>query len=209
MDDLSDREGSAPTLAEGEDVVRIMTIHQAKGLEFPVVLLAGLGADVRTSDAADFMVAGDGHAGAFLRGSKRDRYEDQDLSWGPAGDILDEERAREREEDVRLLYVAMTRAEKRLVLVGAKPRSEDLEKSRIGRVLQALGFDALPEAGDDIVLPGLDAVVSTPAPSAEPQTGPLGGSRAAPLTVGARRQPTHTPIRSSCRSIRAARRRSA
>ena len=180
MDDLSDREGSAPTLAEGEDVVRIMTIHQAKGLEFPVVLLAGLGADVRTSDAADFMVASDGHAGAFLRGSKRDRYEDQDLSWGPAGDILDEERAREREEDVRLLYVAMTRAEKRLVLVGAKPRSEDLEKSRIGRVLQALGFGALPEAGDDIVLPGLDAVVSTPAPSAEPQAGPLGGSQRSP-----------------------------
>ena len=180
MDDLSDREGSAPTLAEGEDVVRIMTIHQAKGLEFPVVLLAGLGADVRTSDAADFMVAGDGRIGAFLRGSKRDRYEEQDLSWGPAGAILEEERAKEREEDVRLLYVAMTRAEKRLVLIGAKPRSDDLEKSRIGRVLRALGFDSLPETGDDLMLPGLDAVISTPARSAEPQAVPLGRGRAAP-----------------------------
>ncbi len=43
LGDLSDREGSAPTLAEGENVVRVMTVHQAKGLEFPVVVLAGLG----------------------------------------------------------------------------------------------------------------------------------------------------------------------
>ena len=46
IDELSDREGSAPTLAEGEDVVRMMTVHRAKGLEFLTVILGGLGSDV-------------------------------------------------------------------------------------------------------------------------------------------------------------------
>ena len=158
-DDLSDREGSAPTLAEGEDVVRIMTIHQAKGLEFPIVVLAGLGSDVHTSDAEEFMVGDDGRVGVFLRGSKRERYEDYDLSWGPAAEILEDECSKERDEDVRLLYVAMTRAEERLLLVGAQPRGDKLESCRIGRVLQALGFQALPEEGDTR-LEGLDAVVT-------------------------------------------------
>ncbi len=171
MDDLSDREGSAPILAEGEDVVRIMTVHQAKGLEFPVVLLAALGSDVRTSDAADFMVADDGRAGVFLRGSARDRYEDQDLSLGPAADVLESERAKEREEDIRLLYVAMTRAEKRLILVGAKPSAGAMEKSRIGRVLHALDIDTMPAAGSEASLPDLDAVIVAPACLRPEETG--------------------------------------
>src|SRR5216684_317277 len=40
---VSEREGDAPTHAESADVVRLMTIHQAKGLEFPVVVLPDLG----------------------------------------------------------------------------------------------------------------------------------------------------------------------
>jgi ATP-dependent helicase/nuclease subunit A len=173
MDNLSDREGSAPTLSEGEDVVRIMTVHQAKGLEFPVVVLAGLGSDVHTSDAAEFMVSGDGRTGAFLRGSRRDSYEQHDLSWGPAVAILDDERAREREEDIRLLYVAMTRAEKRLILVGASPRNGNLDRCRIGRLLQALGFETVPEAGTDVPLEGLDVLISATiaSPVAEPRSG--------------------------------------
>ncbi len=53
---VSDREGSAPTLGEGDDVVRVMTVHQAKGLEFPVVVLAGLGADAHRPETSTFAV---------------------------------------------------------------------------------------------------------------------------------------------------------
>lgn len=159
MGDLSDREGSAPTLAEGENVVRVMTVHQAKGLEFPVVVLAGLGSDVPQGNRPRFVFSADGRMGVFLRGSGRKTYESGDLSWGPAAEIAAEERTKEREEDVRLLYVAMTRAKERLVLVGAKPLGEGLDGCRIGRIALALGFDRLPSAGTTVPIEGLDAVV--------------------------------------------------
>jgi ATP-dependent helicase/nuclease subunit A len=159
MGDLSDREGSAPTLAEGEDVVRVMTIHQAKGLEFPVVILAGLGSDVPRGSSSEFVIGDDGRMGVFLKGSQRKNYESHDLCWGPAAEIVFSERAREREEDVRLLYVAMTRAKERLVLVGARPGGEKPENCRIGRIVTALGRQDLPEEGEMIPLGGLDAVV--------------------------------------------------
>ncbi len=160
MGDLSDKEGSAPTLAEGENVVRIMTVHQAKGLEFPVVVLAGLGSDVPRGDRPRFVFSGDGRMGVSLKGSGHRTYEAGDLSWGPAAEIVAEEATKEREEDVRLLYVAMTRAEERLVLVGAKPAGRGSGGCRIGRMAMALGFDTLPEAGMVVPVEGLDAVVA-------------------------------------------------
>jgi ATP-dependent helicase/nuclease subunit A len=174
MGDLSDREGSAPTLAEGENVVRVMTVHQAKGLEFPVVVLAGLGSDVPQGSRPRFIVGSDGRMGVFLKGSGRKTYEAGELSWGPAAEIADEERAKEREEDVRLLYVAMTRAEERLVLVGAKPLNGGMEGCRIGRIIAAMGFDTLPEAGSTLTVEGLDAIVTGVAVSAELQSRVLG-----------------------------------
>jgi len=164
MGDLSDREGSAPTLAEGENVVRVMTVHQAKGLEFPVVVLAGLGSDVPRGARSEFVVGDDGGMGVFLKGSQRNSYESHDLCWGPAAEIVAEQRVREQEEDVRLLYVAMTRAQERLVLVGARPGGGKIENCRIGRIALGLGLEVLPSAGTAISLEGLDAVVAGIAP---------------------------------------------
>ena len=159
MGRLSDREGSAPTLAEGEDVVRIMTIHQAKGLEFPVVALVGLGADAYQPRTSLFAVGGDGRLGLFLKGHRQRTYESHDPCWGPAVEIATEESEREREEDVRLLYVAMTRAEEQLLLVGAKPTREGMEGTRIGRILTALGIASFPAAGEECAVAGTEALV--------------------------------------------------
>ncbi len=87
MGEVSDREGSAPTLGEGEDVVRIMTVHQAKGLEFPVVVLAGLGADAHRPDMSTFAIGSDGRVGVFLKGYRNRTYEDYDPHWGPAAEV--------------------------------------------------------------------------------------------------------------------------
>ena len=168
MGDLADREGSAPTLAEGEDVVRVMTVHQAKGLEFPVVVLAGLGSDVPRGPNGEFVVGDDGRVGVFLRGSQRATYETQDLCWGPAAEIVAEERGKEQEEDVRLLYVAMTRAKQKLVLVGARPSNDSLTGCRIGRIVTALGLAAFPEEGTTLPLESVHAVVAgIPPPHAD------------------------------------------
>lgn len=159
MGDISDNEGSAPTLAEGENVVRIMTVHQAKGLEFPVVVLAGLGSPGRNDENSEFMVSAEARVGVFIKGTRNGTYEESDLSYGPADEIADERKQQEDEEDDRLLYVAMTRAEERLVLVGARSKTR-WESTPIGRIACALGVQALPQPGDTATLEGLGAKVS-------------------------------------------------
>jgi ATP-dependent helicase/nuclease subunit A len=165
-DDLGDREGNAPTLTEGENVVRVMTVHQAKGLEFPVVVLAGLGSDVPHGSSPAFVIGGDGRMGVFLKGSQHKTYEEADLCWGPADEIAAQERIRDEEEDVRLLYVAMTRAQERLILVGAGPKNGQATSGRIARITGALGLAAMPAPREVVSMEGLDAVVKGVDPAA-------------------------------------------
>ena len=98
--------------------VRVMTVHGAKGLEAPVVILADATADParlgRTPLTVDIEVAGGGLA-PLLRPKKEER--------GPPFEqvILDEER-RDLEEHMRLLYVALTRAADRLIVSGIRAK---------------------------------------------------------------------------------------
>jgi ATP-dependent helicase/nuclease subunit A len=158
LGDLGDDEGNAASLAEGEEVVRIMTIHQAKGLEFPVVVLAGLGSDPPKDSAESFVVASDGRVGAFSLSINK-TYESDYPHWGPAPEILAENRCRKEEEDLRLLYVAMTRARDRLVLVGARKAGEKSEARRIGRIVTALGASAPLVPGEILPLDHIHAAV--------------------------------------------------
>ncbi|HEV2771348.1 MAG TPA: PD-(D/E)XK nuclease family protein, partial [Thermoleophilaceae bacterium] len=104
----------APLEGEGLDAVRLMTIHAAKGLEFPLVCVADLGRG-EPRDSTALRLSADGRVGLRL----------PDPDGGPGLDVLDapelaEEAARaEREEERRLLWVAATRAERRLILSGA------------------------------------------------------------------------------------------
>jgi ATP-dependent helicase/nuclease subunit A len=98
--------------------VRVMTVHGAKGLEAPVVILADATADPakigRMSPAFDFEIA-PGRLVPLLRPKKEERrppFEDA---------IVDEER-RDIEEHMRLLYVALTRAADRLIVSGVAPK---------------------------------------------------------------------------------------
>ena len=107
--------GSAKILGENEDVVRIMSIHKSKGLEFPVVFLCGTGKQFNLMDL-----------------NKNILYHDE-LGFGP--DFVDLEKrvsigtiAKEAikkkmkletlSEEVRILYVACTRAKEKLIITG-------------------------------------------------------------------------------------------
>jgi ATP-dependent exoDNAse (exonuclease V) beta subunit len=110
--DADAREVDAPVDLGGLDAVRLMTIHAAKGLEFPVVVVADLGRRANLS-APDLLVA-DVRVGLRLvrLGGGRDNAFDFDA-------IEAERRAADEDEERRIMHVAMTRAEERLILSGA------------------------------------------------------------------------------------------
>ncbi len=90
---------------EGEDSVRIMTIHAAKGLEFPITIVAGLGGADANNSATGLHWR---HGRPLVRLGK--------LTSAGLADMASMERQRERAEEARLLYVAFTRAKDHLVV---------------------------------------------------------------------------------------------
>lgn len=169
--DLGAQEGSAAILAENEDVVRIMTIHKAKGLEFPVVVLPGLGKSGGQKGGSPFLVARDGRMGYALAGSFRKDHEEP-FGLGPAAALAEEERRQDAEEEKRLVYVAVTRAEERIILSGVTSSSGS-DDDPLTCIMQAL------EAAE-----GLDAVRAPLAvPSAEPTGEEESGRPSVPLSL--------------------------
>jgi ATP-dependent helicase/nuclease subunit A len=143
VSESSETEAEARIVGEEEDVVRILTVHAAKGLEFPVVVLADLGGeDGRVSRPAFFCSMQQG-LGARLRDPEGfDFCEDAAYSA-----ILEEEKKKEEEEADRLLYVAMTRAKEHLILSGVlekEKKSEGASSSRMRRLEEALASGKVP-----------------------------------------------------------------
>ena len=105
---------AATALAEGDDVVRIMTMHKSKGLQFPVVFCLGL--DGSLSGRGEGSVLADAELGICLKYKKPEYRISRDTA---ATEIFTWKKGREQlAERIRLLYVAMTRAQERMFLVG-------------------------------------------------------------------------------------------
>jgi ATP-dependent helicase/nuclease subunit A len=110
-----ERESEAPVEGEALDAVRVMTIHRAKGLEFPVVCVADLGRESPAAGREPVRVGDDGRVGIRLKrlgGARpRDAFAYRAL--------VEAQRRRDAEEEARLFYVAVTRAREQLLLSGA------------------------------------------------------------------------------------------
>ncbi len=133
LEKLSDREGDAPTEEEEADVVRFHTIHGAKGLEFPVVILADLCRSLEHSEHGLFVC--DPHRlaiGTRICGGSDSVYRAVDHA----------RQQSDREEADRLLYVAMTRAREYLVLCGNLGRNRGMNWG--DRLFTALGVNEAP-----------------------------------------------------------------
>ncbi len=109
VSELAPEEAESPLSEEGGDFVRMLTIHKAKGLEFPVTVLADLSASDTKGDAMvvdrearrmEFRIGGD------EQGLETDGYEE----------LAALEKERKHAEHLRLLYVGMTRARDALIV---------------------------------------------------------------------------------------------
>lgn len=144
--------GEADTLDENADVVRIMSIHKSKGLEFPVVFVSGLSKRFNMQDANQSLIV--------------------DMDLGVAVDYVDSGRriknktlrravlsAKMKEdnlaEELRVLYVALTRAREKLILTAVLDKAE--EKWELSRMTgqEKLTYLDFCEAGNymDFLLP--------------------------------------------------------
>jgi ATP-dependent helicase/nuclease subunit A len=110
-----ERESEAPVEGEALDAVRVMTIHRAKGLEFPVVCVADLGRESPAAGRELVRVGHDGRVGIRLRRLGGGRPRDA-LAYRA---LVDQQRRADAEEESRLFYVAATRAREQLILSGA------------------------------------------------------------------------------------------
>ncbi len=109
---------SAKVLGETEDVVRIMTIHKSKGLEFPAVVVMGLGGGLHQAGRSSPLSLHRELGMAIPCIYPEDRIRTKTLAEKAIELKLRQE---EKAERARLLYVAMTRARERLILIGTAP----------------------------------------------------------------------------------------
>lgn len=115
-----------------EDAVVVTTMHRSKGLEFPEVYLIGVDARLGRRSTAAVALHGRLGLGALVA------PEDQPLRWPSiALQIIREQEMREDfAEELRLLYVAMTRAENSLTLIGSLPEDQNYLETLAGRAAQ-------------------------------------------------------------------------
>jgi ATP-dependent helicase/nuclease subunit A len=145
--------GTARALGENENVVRIMSIHKSKGLEFPVVFVGGLGKKFNLLDLqGDVLLDRDLGLGPVWVDPVQ-RYKYPTLAKLIIRDKLKEEMLA---EEVRILYVAMTRARDALILVGTV---KDLfkESQKWCKCVSHQGWE-LPGIGWDLVCCGISQV---------------------------------------------------
>lgn len=107
--------GEAAEAAEGEDAVRIMSIHRSKGLEFPVVFVCGLTKKFNFSDTRERLLFHPDGGLAMDYIDERQRTVTPTLRKKALKQQMEEEMLG---EELRLLYVAMTRAKEKLCLTG-------------------------------------------------------------------------------------------
>jgi ATP-dependent helicase/nuclease subunit A len=107
--------GTAGAVGEQEDVVRIMSIHKSKGLEFPVVFVAGLAKTFNMRELNDVFLLHKqlGFGPRFVDTELRVSYPTL-----PGLAIRHRLRMEALAEEMRILYVALTRAKEKLILVG-------------------------------------------------------------------------------------------
>ncbi|ABX43776.1 helicase-exonuclease AddAB subunit AddA [Lachnoclostridium phytofermentans] len=115
--------GEAGGLSENDNAVRIMSIHKSKGLEFPVVILAGMGKQFNTMDAREKIVL---HADYGI-GPECIDYQLRTKCPTLLKQVIKKNIVLDNlGEELRVLYVALTRAKEKLIMIGSANDANDV-----------------------------------------------------------------------------------
>lgn len=129
--------GEVNLSGEEENVVRIMTIHKSKGLEFPVGIVAGMGRKLNLPHTDFISIHPDmGIAAPVIDNQERTKKKNFYTQY-----INDCNKRENVGECIRKLYVAMTRAEEKLILVGCTNKTEAKKLDYEGRRKMNTMFD--------------------------------------------------------------------
>lgn len=124
IDKVARTSGDLATAArpsENADIVRIMTVHQSKGLEFPICILADMQHAFNERDNTESVLISSS-AGLGMKRRTEDGISVYDTASRRAAVITSERMG--RSEEMRVLYVALTRAKENLVMVTSVPNPE-------------------------------------------------------------------------------------
>lgn len=123
---------AAPRMSAGEDCVSVMTIHKSKGLEFPVCLLVNCAGEFNDEDTKGMMMVSS-RLGAGCKIKDKSKMVVYDTLSHRAVKL--EEKNSSRAEELRILYVAMTRAKEKLICV--------MTLDNVGKKVQSAGADVM------------------------------------------------------------------
>jgi ATP-dependent helicase/nuclease subunit A len=152
MKKLADKDvslGGDPTIETSDDIVRIMSIHKSKGLEFPVVILAGLAKNFNLMDSQNAIVFHPDYCISAKYVDVKNRRGKNTFSRSAFASLIREDNIA---EELRVLYVALTRAKEKLIMTGVvkdlpkliKNYSSDAGKSSVslpyGKILNSASY---------------------------------------------------------------------
>lgn len=142
--------GEAKVIGENENVVRVMTVHKSKGLEFPVVILTGMGRSIRARGAGSGSVMHKDFAIGMPHVNRDEKWHRKTLLQR----VIEAQKANEEfEEEIRILYVAMTRAMDQLLLTGTVKDPQKLEDTvGIGRSFIEMVYGPLTDVAENVVI---------------------------------------------------------
>lgn len=161
-------------LLESGDAVSLMTIHKAKGLEWPVVFIPDLASN-HSGDRQPIVVDSELGVAFQMDGEDYETTEPAILKL-----IKAKQKARDREEAKRLLYVAITRAKDKVYLTASKGKGFDLD-------ILSPGLDAAGVAVE--VIPFVEHLANVPTPGKQAPFELPEHINTSPLTAGSNRIP--------------------